>query len=354
MCQINSNCTTEMKFNFVKSLFGWKEPTSLPTEPCIIVFSHTSYWDAFVFFLWRISTYGWNSYALVNPKFSKWYYRPFTLMLNYIFAPPVETKNNNSIKEIVKIIGMKSTSNHAPKTLFLSPKGTCSKKEWRSGYYYIAKELNYNIHPLCVDNTNRELIVGSPVNPNTMSLNECTINLQKQLGKYRGLYVENSEFEITDQCGCPYECLLPFDLCMTTTYLFIPYLLKLLENGSYYRLTPSIIAFVFALFYHHENEGVDYDPQMMKRFQMAEGFLAEVMVISHIIENFYRFGCLTSSFYFPMIVGLFFYVNGTPRGNKSRGKYVIFHSIHHVLGALAMYNLSIQRVDHIHDSIKLM
>lgn len=343
-----------MHFNFVKSLFGWKEPINLPTEPCVLVMSHTCYWDVVVHFLFRLSTYGENTYTIVNPKFSKWYYRPLALMLNYIFAPPVETKNNNSVKEIVKIIRTKSTSNHAHKILALSPKGTCSKKEWRSGYYYIAKELNYNIYPLCIDYTKRELTFGSPVNPNATALNECTTNLQKQLGQYRGLYLENSEFELTDKCGCPYECLLPFDLCMATTYLFIPYLLKLLENGSYYRLMPSFALFVFSLFYHHENEGVDYDPQTMQRFQMAEGLWAKAMLITHIIENLYIFGGLTSSFYFTLIVGLFFYVNGTPRGNKSRGKYVIFHSIHHILVAMSMYSLSIQCADHAHNFAKLM
>jgi hypothetical protein len=187
-----------------------------------------------------------------------------------------------------------------------------------------------------------------------MALNECTITLQKQLGQYRGLYLEKSEFEITDKCGCPYECLLPFDLCMATTYLFIPYLLKLLENGSYYRLMSSFTLFVFAMFYHYENEGVDYDPQMMQRFQMVEGLWAKAMVITHMIENLYLFGCLNSSFYFTSIVGLFFYVNGTPRGNTNRGKYVIFNSIHHILSAISMYILSIQQADHAHNFAKLM
>lgn len=132
-----------------------------------------------------------------------------------------ENKNNNSLKEIVKIFSSKSSSK----------KCTCIKKEWRSGYYYIAKKLNYNIYPLCMDFTNRKLVLGTPVNPNIMLLDECTKNLQFQLGQYRGLYIENSEYELTDKCGCPYECLLPFDFCMFTTYLFIPFLIKLVLSG---------------------------------------------------------------------------------------------------------------------------
>ena len=40
-----------MKFNFVKYLFGWKEPTKIPNEPCVLVMAHTCYWDVVVQFL---------------------------------------------------------------------------------------------------------------------------------------------------------------------------------------------------------------------------------------------------------------------------------------------------------------
>ena len=85
-----------MKLNFIKYLFGWKE-IKLPDEPCILVYGHTSYWDAFFYFLYRISSYGENMYILVQPKLSKWYYRPFALLLNMIFAPPIENKSNNTL-----------------------------------------------------------------------------------------------------------------------------------------------------------------------------------------------------------------------------------------------------------------
>ena len=256
-----------MKLGFIKHLLGWKELDTPIVEPCVLVCAHTSYWDSFVYLLFRISTYGENTYAIGQPKLSKWYYYPITLLLNFICAPSNETKNNNSLKEIVKIFSSKPSSKNAPKMLLLSPKGTCAKKEWRSGYYYIAKELNYNIYPLCADYTNRKLILGNPVNPNTMSLDECTINLQKQLGQYRGLYIENSEFEITDKCGCPYECLLPFDFCMFTTYLFIPCFIKLVTSGSYYRFVASFLLFIYALIYHYHKEGVYFQTHNIKLFQ---------------------------------------------------------------------------------------
>lgn len=332
-----------MRLNFIKHLFGWKEIDFSITEPCIIVSGHTSYWDAFVYFLFRISTYGENIYVLGQPKLSKWYLRPISLFLNIIYAPPSENKNNNSLKEIVKIFSSKSSSKNAPKMLFLSPKGTCIKKEWRSGYYYIAKELNYNIYPLCMDFTNRKLVLGTPVNPNTMSLDECTKNLQFQLGQYRGLYIENSEYELTDKCGCPYECLLPFDFCMFTTYLSIPFLIKLVLSGSYFRFGISFILFIYALIYHYHREGVYFQSHIMQPFQSIEGFIAKGLITTHIIENLYMYKCLPSLCYFLFPLALFFYKNGTPRGyDKNRSKYVIFHSIHHILSAILSYILASQ------------
>ena len=82
--------------------------------------------------------------------------------------------------------------------------------------------------------------------------------------------------------------------------------------------------------------------QTAKLLQEIEGIYAKVMVISHIGENLYTFGYLPSTFYFTFLVGLFFYKNGTPRGFSNRGKYVIFHSIHHILISVSMYILAIQ------------
>ena len=91
-----------MKLNFIKRLFGWSEHHVFPSECCVIVFLHTSYWDMFTYILYRISSYGENICVLVQPKLSKWYYKPLTCFCNCIFAPPNENKNSNSIENIVK------------------------------------------------------------------------------------------------------------------------------------------------------------------------------------------------------------------------------------------------------------
>jgi hypothetical protein len=43
------------------------------------------------------------------------------------------------------------------------------------------------------------------------------------------------------------------------------------------------------------------------------------------------------------MIGIFFYKNAVPRGiTPKRGKYVIFHSIYHILLGIAGYSLAMQ------------
>lgn len=329
--------------NFVKKIFGWSECRNPPKEPCVLVFSHSSYWDAFVVILYIISTYGRNIHCVVQPKLSRWYFYPFARLLHAIFAPPNEQKNNNSLKSIVSQFLSKPTSEKAHRMLIIAPKGTCAKREWRSGYYYIAKELNYRIYPLCMDFTHRDIVIGKPVDPNLLSLEECTKNLQKQLGEYRALNMENVEFEINDPCGCPYESIFPFDMCLVSLLAFIPYFMQLLNTSSYYRFSITFPTILFAWYYHYEKEGTIHHPLKMKYFQQIEGNMSKFCVVSHIIENLFLYGHFDNIFYFSFFTGLFFYYNSIPRGsNKYRGKYLFLHSMHHIFLAISAYSLSLQ------------
>jgi predicted membrane channel-forming protein YqfA (hemolysin III family) len=80
------------------------------------------------------------------------------------------------------------------------------------------------------------------------------------------------------------------------------------------------------------------------QFQKIEGQLAKICIISHIIENIYKYRRLDPLFYMSFIIGIFFYKNAIPRGiNPKRGKYVLFHSIYHILVGIAGYSLAIQQ-----------
>lgn len=329
-----------MKLNFIKFLFGWSECTTFPDERCVLVFLHTSYWDMFTYLLYRISSYGENLCVLVQPKLSKWYYKPLTWICNCIYAPPNENKNSNSIEHIVHEINKIGDMVQ----LCMSPKGTCSKREWRSGYYYIAKNLNCKIYPLCLDYSARTAIIGDPVDPSIVDLEQTTQLLQEQLNKHSVLYRELSETPMNDVNCCPYETLLPFDFCAITTLSFLPCVFTLLANEQYYRGYGCLITTLFAFYYHLQHEGCNYSYDKLRFFQKIEGNIAKLCIVTHIIENLYTYGRLDPVFYMSLVIGLFFYTNAIPRGtSKQRGKYAIFHSFYHVLTGIAGYSLATQK-----------
>lgn len=329
-----------MRLNFIKRLFGWSECTTFPRERCVIVIIHTSYWDIFTYFLYKISSCGSNLCTLVQPKLKRWYYKPFTRILRCVYAPPNENKNSNSIQHIVNEVKQMGDNS----MLCMSPKGTCSKREWRSGYYYIAKELQCKIYPLSINYSMRTVTIGEPVDPSIVDFEQSTQTLQHQLSKHTPLYKELSETPINDINYCPYESLFPFDFCAVSTLAFLPCVFTLLANEHYYRGGISLITTLFALYYHLQREGCYYSCDNISRFQKIEGNMAKVCIISHIMENMYIYGRLDPLFYMSVVIGLFFYKNSVPRGqNICRGKYAIFHSFYHILTGLAGYSLAIQQ-----------
>lgn len=328
-----------MRLNFIKRLFGWSECINIPREKCVIVFLHTSYWDIFTYFLYKISSYGCNFCALVQPKLSKWYYRPFTSLLNCVYAPPNENKNSDSIQHIIANV----TQMCEMPMLHISPKGTCSKREWRTGYYYIAKQMKCKIYPLCINYSTRTITLGEPVDPTNVECEQSTKILQEQLSKHTTLYNEYSEVSINDENGCPYDSLLPFDFCALSTLAFLPCVFTLFVNEQYYRGTASLITVLFAYYYHLQREGCCYSSNILSLFQKMEGTMAKLCIISHILENLYIYGHLDSLFYMSFMIGFFFYKNSVPRGTRViRGKYAIFHSCYHILTGIAGYSLAKQ------------
>ena len=334
--------------NYIRNLFGWRECCNIPKEPCVLVFFHTSYWDAFVGILYSLTTAGGNTFrntfSITQPKISKWYYYPISKLINAIFAPDNNKQNNNSTNYIISQFKEKSSKNKANKMLIIAPKGTCGKRAWRSGYYYIAKELNYKIYPCNMDFTNREIYFGEPVDTSVMSLEECNENLQQQLSKYRPLITDNAEMDISNCCGCPYESLFPFDMCMVSLFFFTPYLINIFNNGLYLQFIISLNALLFAFVYHFNKEGAFLLVESkIKLYQKIESNMAKISIFSQVFYNFYIFGCLTNMFYILFFTELFFYFNAIPRGcSKERGRYAIFHPLHHIFLALASYELSIQ------------
>ena len=115
----------------INRLFGWKDLDldSIPNESSIFVIGHSSFWDIFVLLLY-IWTPGFrNVYTIVKPDLSKWYYKSLVYMCNLIFAPPIETRNNNSVEQISNLIETLPNDDINKRFIVISHKGTIQKKE---------------------------------------------------------------------------------------------------------------------------------------------------------------------------------------------------------------------------------
>lgn len=99
-------------------------------------------------------------------------------------------KNGGSVERIVE--ELKQQDKFA---LLISPKGTIINSNWRSGYYYIALELNAFLMAAGLD-YEKKCILISKVIQNDKPLKEIEIHLKKKLTYIVPLYPEEEVFEI--------------------------------------------------------------------------------------------------------------------------------------------------------------
>lgn len=128
-------------------LMGWK-PLNLQNhydqhKYIVCVFSHSSYYDFFIMLLYKYKYYNklHNLKVIIKPDYFQ--YMGFLLKrIGGIAATNIANKNGGKTQQIVEEL-----QNEPSTKLLICPKGTILRGEWRTGYYYIAKELNA---PLCV------------------------------------------------------------------------------------------------------------------------------------------------------------------------------------------------------------
>lgn len=173
------------------SFLGWKEMASQyqdiikSTPKAIIIFPHSSYFDYFFCLLYKWAFELEDFYVIMSERFS------FIRLSNIIFAPDIymrsymnkgysklksffccwkdilfhskyqtgEYKKQNFVSYVCDSIKYKDKYK-----IVISPTGSTSKKQWRSGFFYIAKELNVSIIIAGVDYKNKTIVVSGKLN----------------------------------------------------------------------------------------------------------------------------------------------------------------------------------------------
>lgn len=204
-------------------LMGW-EPLSEQNimrlteyERSVYIFSHTSYFDFYIFILYRLAypEYLDNLFTLVKPqpfRYAGW-------LLNRVGAIPasrLEDKGSGGVQRIVDILNEKKSFK-----FMLSPKGTIVRREWRSGYFQIAKLTNSVIRVVGLDYADHNVLISKACDVNDYNLESLQEVLQNTISKIVPLHPEQEVVPITKRyLTSPTACNPPIStLCVATTVI---------------------------------------------------------------------------------------------------------------------------------------
>ena len=135
-------------------LFGWKKVEeyfiSLLDNPdndkMVLLFPHTSAWDTVITLFYILWDKNVNRFRK-RFKFIVWdesYRMPlYNNVYKYLGAIPVPHSSKRESGMTEKIF--EELDKHEKFILLISPKGSCEKIEWRSGWYHIAKRYDASI-----------------------------------------------------------------------------------------------------------------------------------------------------------------------------------------------------------------
>lgn len=139
------------------NVLGWKIIGSFPNiDKCVvIVVPHTSWVD---FFLGLLVRKIWNQEVNFIAKKSL-FKPPFGWYVKWVGGAPIDrSKSSNTVEAIATIFNSREKFR-----LALSPEGTRKKvTEWKTGFYYIAKEANVPIVMVAFDYGKKQVKVSEP------------------------------------------------------------------------------------------------------------------------------------------------------------------------------------------------
>lgn len=152
--------------NMVLYLTGWKPLPKIleyileDEDKLVLIYPHTSYWDSFYMIMYRLANppiLG-DLYFLIRPDFLDIpLFGKFLMSIGAIKATCSHRKNGGRVQGIVNFLKKKERFH-----LVISPKGTTSKAQWRSGYYYITSQLDARITVVGFDYLKKEVIISQP------------------------------------------------------------------------------------------------------------------------------------------------------------------------------------------------
>jgi 1-acyl-sn-glycerol-3-phosphate acyltransferase len=138
-------------------ILGWKIINGFPKLDKFILIAapHTSWQDFPIGILANFAT-SLNANFIGKDSLFK---PPFGFVFRWLGGAPVDrSKNNRLVQGIIDIYNSKDRF-----ILGMSPEGTRKKvKNWKTGFYYIAKGANVPIVMVALDYKNKKLVISDP------------------------------------------------------------------------------------------------------------------------------------------------------------------------------------------------
>jgi len=298
----------------LRFVLGWPEIT-IPKDNFVSVVVHTSFFDVLIIGLYCMEV---NIVMALNPRIYNLWPGLFSA-LNFIKSKALEDRGGGGVDDLCKAIKDKT---NGPTIFFISPKGTIQKKEWRSGYKYIAMNLGWPIRTGLLDYSRRTMCFGPPHMHDEDSLQS---KLQNELSNNCPLNPKNCEICLSVDYD-PYELLSIPDIVCLTNVCLVPAIIKAFYVRESLLGLLSTVSFVSSWAYHSSREftGSEVDRNLA------------VITILWGLSRMRRIGM---PFVVHSLLSVFFYGLGVGRdGSKPRGTYVVYHSLFHVFVGLASWH----------------
>jgi 1-acyl-sn-glycerol-3-phosphate acyltransferase len=173
-------------------LFGWETCGLLPEgveKAVMIVAPHTSYWD---FVIGRLTFWASGIRIRILIK-SEVFFFPLGIFLRWLGSVPVKRgKKNYMVEQVVELF-----RNSRELVVVITPEGTRKKvRQWKRGFYLIAREANVPIALAYIDYANKKGGVGPLIHPS----GDYKKDLQIIFDFYRGIKGRHPErFFLADE-----------------------------------------------------------------------------------------------------------------------------------------------------------
>lgn len=311
-------------------ILGWRVNPSadfdyIRNKKIIILFPHTTKFDFVLTILFYFANFRseLDPYVIVKPQIIEKF--SFLEKFNFVSATRREDSNRSFIKTMTNHFKDKNEF-----SIFMSPKGTVAKAEWKTGFYWLATQIDANFVVMGLDYLSHNIKMY-PLIPRT--------NLTGELKSMQQIKEEalvcmnevhpmnpNTEENVPDDRAGTY-----FDYpTFTVLSAIIPIVLIYRHVSIFYTFT-CICGLISALLYHQHKETCE----LYRLFDIGFGVLNTLLYIYYIVTT----KLLNDEFFVLYIYTsylTYFLASGREQNNIRDNKYVVYHSMFHILSVATL------------------